>query len=139
MAEIDLLAHETAEEIDPDAEPRMANPHQGEGTLEEQARAYLDANCAHCHRPGGWVDPNLSLDLRYEVPLEDSALCDLMTFPPDLAGIPRIDPGNPQGSGILKRFLREDEQRMPSVGTSIVDPFGTELLRNWIAGLRTCP
>ena len=139
MAEIDLFELDADEEIDPNAEPRMANPHEGEGTLDERARAYLEANCAHCHRPGGWVDPNLRLDLRYEVPLEDSALCDLMTFPPELAGIPRIDPGNPQGSGILKRFLREDEQRMPSVGTSTVDPFGTELLRNWIAGLRTCP
>jgi uncharacterized repeat protein (TIGR03806 family) len=139
MAEIDMLALGETEEIDPRAEPRMANPHAGEGTLDEQARAYLDANCAHCHRPGGWAPPDLELDLRYQVPLEGTALCDLMKFPPELAGMPRITPGDPQGSGLLHRFVLDDALRMPSLGTSTVDPFGTGLLSDWIAGLDTCP
>jgi len=139
MAEIDMLALGEDEEIDPNAEPRMANPQAGEGTLDEQARAYLDANCAHCHRPGGWVHSDVGIDFRYQVPLEDTGLCDLMMFPPELAGMARLAPGDPQGSGILQRFILEDALRMPSLGTSTVDPFGTELLSDWIAGLRTCP
>jgi len=138
MAEIDLLALGEAEEIDPDAQPRMANPQKGEGTLEEQARAYLDANCAHCHRPGGWAPSDTALDFRYQVPLEDTGICDPMKYF-EWAGTPRLAPGNPQGSGILQRFSLQDDLAMPSIGTSTVDPFGTGLLTDWIAGLDACP
>jgi len=139
MAEIDLLALDGAEEIDPEAEPRMANPQMEEGTLEERARAYLDANCAHCHRPAAFADSHQhGLDLRYQVSLPDSGICDPMKYGL-WAGIPRVAPGNPEGSGIMQRFLREDEQRMPSIGTSTIDPFGTSLLSDWIARMDTCP
>lgn len=142
MAEIDLLAKviDPDEEIDPSAEPRMANPQKGEGSLEEQTRAYLDANCAHCHRPNVYADTALhGLDLRYDVSLEDSGLCEPMRYFPEWAGTPRVAPGDPQGSGILQRFVIDAEQRMPSIGTSTVDPFGTQLLSNWIAQLHSCP
>ena len=55
------------------------------------------------------------------------------------AGMPRVAPGYPDGSGLLQRFIRDDELRMPSTGSSVVDPSGTALLRNWIAGLESCP
>jgi len=138
MAEIDLLALGEDVEIDPDAEPRMANPQAGEGTLEERARAYLDANCAHCHRPGGWAPSDTALDFRYQVPLEDTGICDPMKFF-EWSGTPRLAPGDPQGSGILQRFSLLDDLGMPSIGTSTVDPFGTGLLTDWIAGLDSCP
>ena len=62
-----------------------------------------------------------------------------MKYFPEWAGIPRVAPGNPDGSGILQRFLVEDVLRMPSVGTSTIDPFGEALLRDWIAQMVTCP
>ena len=139
MEEIELLDMDADEEIDPKDEPRMANPQKGEGSLDERARAYLDANCAHCHRPAAFADSHEhGLDLRYQVSLADSGICDPMKYWL-WAGIPRVAPGNPEGSGILQRFTVEDSLRMPSIGTSTIDPLGTELLRDWIAQMNSCP
>ncbi len=140
MAEIDLLDIGPDVALDPNTQPRMPNTRTGEGSLEERARAYLDANCAHCHRPAVYADTALhGLDLRYEVSLEESGLCEQMRYFPAWAGMPRVAPGDPEGSGVLQRFLIEDAQRMPSIGTSVIDPFGTTLLRDWIARLQSCP
>ena len=140
MAEIDLFALGDDEEFDPDAEPRMANPKMGEGTLEARARAYLDANCAHCHRPDGYASTgDHGLDLRYEVSLDETGLCDPMRYFTQWEGLPRVAPGDPDGSGIVQRFVVEGVLRMPSTGTSVVDPFGLALLRDWIARRETCP
>jgi len=141
MAEIDLLSKVFgADEIDPSAEPRMANPQQGTGSLEERARAYLDANCSHCHRPNAYADTALhGLDLRYEVSIEESGLCEPMRYFPEWEGTPRIAPRSPAASGIIQRFVIEDAQRMPSIGTSTVDAFGTQLLSEWISKVRSCP
>lgn len=140
MAEIELLALDPGEDVDPNAAPRMANPQKQEGTLDERARAYLDANCGHCHRPNGYASSgDHGLDFRYELPIEDTGMCEPMRYFPEWAGLPRIAPGNPEGSGILQRFLVEDVLRMPSVGTSIIDPFGAGLLSDWIAQMDSCP
>jgi uncharacterized repeat protein (TIGR03806 family) len=140
MLEIGLFALAEDEELDPSREPRMANPQEGEGTLDEQARAYLDVNCAHCHRPGGYASSgDHGLDLRYGVPIEDSGMCEPMRYFPEWAGLPRIAPGYPEDSGMVQRFVIDDVLRMPSIGTSTVDPFGTELLSEWIAQMDSCP
>ena len=140
MAEIDLLDIGEDGMIDPNTQPGMANPHAGVGSLEERARAYLDANCAHCHRPNVYADTALhGLDLRYEVSLGESGLCEQMRYFPAWAGMPRVAPGDPDGSGVLRRFVLDDAQRMPSIGTSVTDPLGTQLLHAWIAQLQSCP
>ena len=140
MAEIDLFALEAGDEIDPVAEPTMASPQLERGTLEERARAYLDANCAHCHRPSGYASSSdHGLDLRYQVALEDSGLCDPMRAFPQWAGMARVAPGDPDGSGLLQRFLLDTVLRMPSTATSVVDPLGASLLRDWISRIETCP
>jgi len=138
MNEIDLLAFDGVEELDPETLPRMASPQMGEGTLEDQARAYLGVNCAHCHQPGGWAPDNSGLDFLYETRLEDTGLCEPMKYF-EWVGRPRVDPGNPEGSGLIQRFLAKDPLRMPSLGTSLVDADGVALLSQWISELRTCP
>ncbi|MGB5703593.1 MAG: hypothetical protein WBM48_12310 [Polyangiales bacterium] len=138
MDGIGLLNVGEVEELDPSRLPSMANPQLGQGSLEAQARAYLDANCAHCHRPGGWAPGDIELDLRYQTALEATGLCDPMKYF-EWAGMPRVAPRDPDGSGMLARFVREDSLRMPSLATSVVDASGVALLRGWIAQLSACP
>lgn len=138
MNSIGLLDFGETEELDPSRLPSMANPQLGKGSIDARARAYLDANCAHCHRPGGWAPGDVGLDLRYETEIEATGLCDTMKYF-EWAGTARVAPGDPERSGLLARFLREDSLRMPSVGTSVVDASGAALLRGWIAQLSACP
>jgi len=41
-------------------------------TLEDRSRAYFDINCAHCHSPGGFCDPQSTLDMRLETVFDDT-------------------------------------------------------------------
>jgi hypothetical protein len=49
----------------PDELPRLADDHELSAPREERARAYLHANCSHCHRlwGGGLTDFQLQADL----------------------------------------------------------------------------
>ena len=85
-----------------------------------------------------WAPGDIELDLRYQTALEATGLCDPMKYF-EWAGMPRVAPRDPDGSGMLARFVREDSLRMPSLATSVVDASGVALLRGWIAQLSACP
>ena len=38
---------------DPESLPRLADPRDPSADLDQRARAYLHANCVHCHRHKG--------------------------------------------------------------------------------------
>ena len=109
-------------------------------SLASRARAYLHANCAHCHRPGALATSNI--DLTYTTPLAQTAMClvapengKMGLFAPWI-----VDPGNPDNSILLLRMeTLEEGLRMPNIASSVVDPVGTALVRNWIASLDSCP
>lgn len=113
------------------------------GTLEQRARAYLDANCAHCHqRKGPASNSALYLDLASNKP-EDLGVCK----PPVAAGKGAGDlrygivPGKPERSILLFRMLSDEpEIRMPEIGRVIAHTEGIELIRAWIKSMKgTCP
>ena len=116
----------------------IPDPYDEGADLDARARAYLHTNCAHCHRPGGWVPTDLKMDLRYDTPLADTDACGVRTS----FGITeqyRISPGDPDDSRIPARMNRRDFDQMPPLATSIIDEPGVALIREWITSLENCP
>lgn len=101
--------------------------------LERRARSYLDANCSHCHRPGGAA---ADFDARYETPLGEQRLLGQparINFGVD--GARFIAPNDPWRSTVLTRVETLEPTKMPPLAHEVVDRRGAELLRAWIASL----
>lgn len=116
-----------------DSMPLWDSPEASSQTL---ARAYLEVNCAHCHRPGGSAS-NSGLDLRLEQ--SDRAALGLMKRPVAAgrgAGALLFDvvPGKPDESILVHRMAStEPGVAMPELGKDTVDERGIAVVRRWIA------
>lgn len=113
-----------------------------QASLDIRARAYLDANCAHCHNPAGSAN-NSGLDLSFG------------QTSPDRFGVAKrpvaagrasggfqfdIDPGHPEDSILIHRMESTDPGvMMPKLGRALVDEAGVELVRDWIVAMRPGP
>jgi uncharacterized repeat protein (TIGR03806 family) len=107
--------------------------------LQDRAKAYLHANCAHCHRPGG--TGRGPLDARFTTLFGDMRLCN---EPPALGdlGVPGatlLTPGDHLESVAWLRMSQRGDGAMPPLASEVVDVAGRDLLQQWIAGLTTCP
>lgn len=107
--------------------------------LETRARAYLDANCAHCHAPGLPADTS-GLYLTWE---EDRPVHLGIGKKPVAAGrgsgglAHDIVPGDPDASILVYRMAATDPGvMMPEIGRSVVDAAGLALVRDWIAAMK---
>lgn len=112
---------------------------RGEGDAAASARAYLDVNCAHCHRPGATAS-NSGLDLRWE---QDEPHSYGVFKRPVAAGRGAgglefsIVPGEPDQSILLHRMGSIDPGvAMPELGKGTVDAAGVAIVRQWIDGMR---
>ncbi|MCA9290860.1 MAG: PQQ-dependent sugar dehydrogenase, partial [Phycisphaerales bacterium] len=92
------------------------------------ARAYLHANCSHCHRPGGGGAGGANLHAG--APL-DNNLC-MFEGKIDGENMHWVEPGKPDKSLIVRRMDRDDGSRMPPIGTSIRDALAIKRIRAWI-------
>ncbi len=120
----------------PDVLPVLPAPADADAPLGARARAYLHANCAHCHR-GAEVG---RLDLRYGTLLDRTGACDVPPERGDL-GIadPRlIAPGDAERSVLLARIERRDTLAMPPLASTRTDTDGAALVRAWIESLDGC-
>ncbi len=102
-------------------------------SIEDRARSYLDANCAHCHRPGGTV---ANFDARYETPPDKQQIIDgpvLIDQGVDRARV--ISPHDPWRSIMLMRTDTNGDVRMPPLARNTIDTQGVALLREWIASM----
>jgi hypothetical protein len=119
---------------------QLGSPPAG-ATTEQEARSYLHANCGFCHRPGGTFD---EFDMRYDTALKNSNLCTDGTQGQigDNPSIKILSPAHSADSLIVERMnLTNDAQtdeRMPQIGSYVVDTTGTPLVAKWIDGLTSC-
>lgn len=131
--------------FDPATAPRLADYRQAPpGTaasptfgdpLTDRARAYLDANCGHCHNAHG--------------PASTSGMfLDISETDPERLGVNKtpvaagrgsgnrrfgIVPGKPQESILVFRMENGDPGvRMPELGRQLEHAEGVELIKNWI-------
>jgi uncharacterized repeat protein (TIGR03806 family) len=110
--------------------------HRSEAPVAKAARAYLDVNCAHCHRPQASAS-NSGLDLRWEQ--SDPTALGAMKRPVAAgrgAGqhLFAIVPGKPDDSIMTYRMAStEPGVAMPELGKDTVDTDGLALIRRWIA------
>ena len=113
--------------------PRLAALDDSTRTLEDRARSYLDANCAHCHRPGGTV---ANFDARYDTPLASQGLIDGPVLINQGIDKPRvIAPHDIWRSIAFMRTNTVGDIRMPPLARNTLDTQGIGLLRDWIASL----
>jgi uncharacterized repeat protein (TIGR03806 family) len=91
------------------------------------ARAYLDANCAMCHSPGGRGHAGgAAMDMRFHEPLQEA-------FPGKTSWLTQ---GDPARSLLLKRMTtRHDNAQMPPLATNREDEEAVNVIYEWIKGL----
>ncbi|HTK77315.1 MAG TPA: hypothetical protein VL371_18770, partial [Gemmataceae bacterium] len=109
------------------------------GDVTERARAYLQANCSNCHRPGSVFT---GFDARFITPFKDMTLCNAPPEKGDLgtAGAMRITPGDHTKSLVSMRMhIRDPLTQMPQIGTNYIDTNGVAVIDEWIDSLTSCP
>jgi len=118
--------------------PQMPSLYEGTAFAEERARAYLDANCAQCHRPDGPARGNW--DGRFSTPLNMQEL--IGADPVEALGITGakvLAPQKPDSSILFKRLTATDGTAMPPLARSIVDDSAKSVFTAWLAGMNLQP
>lgn len=122
--------------VKPESElPRLAEPFGEAGSVETRARAYLHANCAHCHRNGGGGSAYLHLgyDLSHKDLRAIGSRPTQGTF--GIANAEVIAPGDPFRSTLYLRMAKLGPGHMPHLGAREIDRRGLALIHDWIAQL----
>jgi uncharacterized repeat protein (TIGR03806 family) len=118
--------------------PQLVDYSNKDATLNDRARAWLEINCAHCHRREG---PAKNSGL-YLLTSETEAYRLGVNKPPIAAGKGSagmkysIVPGHPDQSIILHRIASlEPGEMMPELGRKMQHKEGIELIEEWILAM----
>lgn len=111
--------------------PRPPDPSY---TLEERARAYLHANCSHCHNPDSF-EAGTSTSFLYDSPMEAGGnICN------------RIEPGDADASWLFDKDRTRFPDTpafggapMPPIASTLPDEEQLAITRAWIESMATCP
>lgn len=118
--------------------PAITDWQDASAALHDRARAYLDINCAHCHRPDG---PASTSGMFLQWSERDPTRWGVNKAPVAAgraAGKRRygIVPGKPQQSILLYRMESEDAGiMMPEIGRKMIHREGVALIKDWIAAM----
>jgi uncharacterized repeat protein (TIGR03806 family) len=114
----------------------------GDAPLDDRARAWIDINCAHCHKAGGGAS-NSGLFLAWN---ETDPTGWGVRKRPVAAGRGSgehafvIEPGRPDDSILLYRInSSEPGIAMPELGRTVIDEKAVALIREWIAAMPPAP
>lgn len=103
-------------------------------TLELRARSYIDANCAHCHRPNGGVQANF--DARFDTPLESQGLVGgAVQNNLGISGAHVVSPGDTNKSILFQRDSSLAAIKMPPLAKNVVDVQAMAVISEWIMTL----
>jgi uncharacterized repeat protein (TIGR03806 family) len=110
-----------------------------DGSIDERARAWIDINCAHCHRLGA---PGETSGLFLNIEETDPTKLGVYK-PPIAAGLGAgkfkhtIVPGMPEESIMIYRMESTDPViMMPELGRKLVHKEGVALVRKWIKEMK---
>ena len=116
---------------------QLANPHDPAAPLEQRARSYLHANCAHCHKP----DAGGAVAMYWPIAFEADKLKAIDVKPArgefGIADARIVSPGHPDQSALLYRILTAGSGRMPIIGSREVDDRGVRVVAEWIGQLKS--
>ena len=126
-----------------DTLPAFPDPF-GDAPVHDRARAYLHANCSHCHRPGGGGGPSGLVLLAWEEDPATWGTCKKPAAAGQGAGNNNYDivPGSPEESIMVYRMSSTDPDiKMPELPNRIPDKKGVALISEWITSLAPggCP
>lgn len=116
--------------------PKLANYQDAKTSLDARARAYLQANCTHCHMR--WGGGNAEFQLLWDLDLK---LTGTIAVKPahgsfGLKDAALLVPGHPERSLISQRMQLPGLGRMPHIGSNVIDKEGAKLIADWIAAMK---
>ena len=116
----------------PEKLPRLVDPLDESHTVNERARSYLHANCAHCHQRGG--GGNADIQLLTDIPLDKTLMVNGTPQHGDMgvAGSLLLKPGDAEHSVLFTRMNTREVGGMPHIGSLQVDRDAVDLIRQWI-------
>jgi mono/diheme cytochrome c family protein len=116
----------------PDKLPSLVDYRDTKADLNARARAYLHANCSHCHRK--WGGGNAEFQLLATMPLDQLGIVNTRAGQGNFD--PRIlVPGAPDRSLIPYRMGKVGLGRMPHIASNVVDEKATKMIEEWIKQL----
>lgn len=131
MAHVGLLE----KSVPTEKRPTLADPRNLSADVDGRARAYLQVNCAHCHRLH--AGSSVLSKMQYDLSLDKTDMLGVRpmqgTFGIHAAQV--IAPGDPFRSVLFYRMSKLGGGRMPHIGSTEVDRAGVELMYEWISGL----
>jgi putative heme-binding domain-containing protein len=115
--------------------PSLVDYRDSSQDVGDRARAYLHANCSHCHRK--WGGGNAEFQLLQPLDLSDMGIVGTRPGQGEfhLTDARLLAPGDPYRSVLYFRMAKLGSGRMPRIGSTEVDEVGLNLIHDWIVQL----